>query len=417
MDTGTNPRTDEETLISDLERIKRTGNTVPRMAVVLSMKRTAWFNRRRENFYVVFHAIREMVNRLEGAVYQLANFDIVFVFRVDNPNQFESVVTELDELLRRHSVATGLADDLIEESCTWYNFESQFNDFHDYARAMLEDYKSQQDARNRALARAGNQAPPAFAQNFQAFNAASLTALEDAFAKAELKAVLRNQPVCIALTGNQLRPIFREYFFHVNDVRNLMQPRLNMRGQRGLLQMLFRTFDQRLLRALQEGYLTKAAGNISINLNVETVLSDRFREFDQRIGTFVAKGSIIVELPRQDVFADLEAYHRAVDTLQKSGYRTLLDGLTPDTITFFRRADLRADLIKLVFMKDHADDWKMRGLAAMLAEADINRVIMSRCETPLAFELGQNVGIRMFQGWHVEALVRAQTPPPGAPRP
>lgn len=416
METGANPRTDEETLISDLERIKRTGNTVPRMAVVLSMKRTQWFNRRRENFYVVFHAIREMVNRLEGAVYQLANFDIVFVFRVDNPNQFESVVTELDELLRRHSVATGLPDDQIEESCTWFNFESQFNDFHDYARAVLEDYKSQQDARNRALARAGAQAP-AFAQNFQAFNAASLTLLEDAFSKADIKTLLRNQPVCIALTGNQLRPIFREYFFHVNDVRNLVQPRLNMRGQRGLLQMLFKTFDQRLLRALQEGYLTKAAGNISINLNVETVLSDKFREFDQRIGTFLSKGSIIVELPRQDVFADLEAYHRAVDTLQKAGYRTLIDGLTPDTITFFRRADLRADLIKLVFMKDHADDWKMRGLAAMLAEADINRVIMSRCETPLAFELGQNVGIRMFQGWHVEALVRAQAPPPGAPRP
>lgn len=416
MEASTNPRTDEETLISDLERIKRTGNTVPRMAVVLSMKRTQWFNRRRENFYVVFHAIREMVNRLEGAFYQLANFDIVFVFRVDNPNQFESVVTELDELLRRHSVATGLPDDQIEESCTWFNFESQFNDFHDYARAVLDDYKSQQDARNRALARAGGQTP-LFAQNFQAFNASSLTALEDIFAKTELKTVLRNQPVCIALTGNQLRPIFREYFFHVNDVRNLIQPRLNMRGQRGLLQMLFKTFDQRLLRALQEGYLTKAAGNISINLTVDTVLSDRFREFDQRVGTFLAKGSIIVELPRQDVFADLEAYHRAVDTLQKAGYRTLLDGLTPDTITFFRRADLRADLIKVVFMKDHADDWKMRGLGAMLAEADINRVIMSRCETPLAFELGQNVGIRMFQGWHVEALVRAQAPPPGAPRP
>lgn len=416
MDTGTNPRTDEETLISDLERIKRTGNTVPRMAVVLSMKRTAWFNRRRENFYVVFHAIREMVNRLEGAVYQLANFDIVFIFRVDHPAQFESVVTELDELLRRHSVATGLPDEEIEESCTWYNFETQFNDFHDYARAILEEYKSQQDARNRALARAGAQAPP-FAQNFQAFTAASLALMEEAFAKADIKTLLRNQPVCIALTGNQLRPIFREYYFSVNDVRNLVQPRINMRGQRGLLQMLFRTFDHRLLRALQEGYLTKANGNISINLSVETVLSNKFREFDQRVGTFISKGSIIVELPRQDVFADLEAFHRAVDTLQKAGYRTLLDGLTPDTITFFRRAELRADLIKLVFMKDHADDWRMRGLGAMLAEADINRVIMSRCETPLAFELGQNVGIRMFQGWHVEALVRAQAPPPGTPKP
>jgi hypothetical protein len=52
----------------------------------------------------------------------------------------------------------------------------------------------------------------------------------------------------------------------------------------------------------------------------------------------------------------------------------------------------------------------MKGLAAMLAEADINRIIMGRCETPMAFELGQAVGIRMFQGWHVDALMRAMMP-------
>ncbi|MFM7345709.1 MAG: EAL domain-containing protein [Tagaea sp.] len=416
METGINPRTDEETLLADLDRIRRAGNTAPRMAVVLSMNRTAWFNRRRENFNVVFHAMREMVGRLEGSVYQLANFDIVFVFRVDSPAQFESMVTELDELMRRHSVATGLPDGDIEDSCTWYNFDGQFAEFHEYARTMLEEYKSQQDARTRAVARAGGQTLP-FSQNFQAFTASSLMLIEDAFAKADIKTVLRNQPVCIALSGNQLRPIFREYFFSVGDVRSLVQPRINMRGQRGLLQMLFRTFDHRLLRALQEGYLTKANGNISINLGVETVFSDRFREFDQRIGAFIPKGNIIVELPRQDVFADLDAFLRAIDTLQQAGYRTLLDGLTPDTITFFRRGELRADLIKLAFMKDHAEDWRMHGLGAMLAEADINRVIMTRCETPLALEMGQNAGIRMFQGWHIEALIRAQTPAPGAPPP
>ena len=83
MDT-TPQRTDEETLLSDLDRIKRTGNTVPRMSVVISMQRQAWFNRRRENYYVIFHAIREMVQRAEGTIYSLANFDIVFVFCVDN---------------------------------------------------------------------------------------------------------------------------------------------------------------------------------------------------------------------------------------------------------------------------------------------------------------------------------------------
>jgi len=410
---ATPQRTDEETLLSDLDRIKRTGNTVPRMSVVISMNRQAWFNRRRENFYVIFHAIREMVQRAEGTVYSQASFDIVFVFRVDNPQQFENIVTELDELLRRHSVATGMPDENIEESCTWYSFETQFNDFYDYAKRALEDQKSQTEARLRALqrapgaaAQAGNMGPA-----FQAFTPAILANFEELVAKTDLKSMLRNQPVAIALTANQLRPIFREHHFAVNDLRNMIVPRINMRGQRGLFQILTRTFDARLLRALAEGHLTKAAGNISINLNVDSILSDKFREFDQRIGNFIPKGSIIVEVPRQDVFADFELYNKALDTLQKSGYRTLLDGLTPDTLTFFRRAELRADLVKMFFFRDHAEDWRMKGLAAMLAEADINRIIMGRCETPMAFELGQAVGIRMFQGWHVDALLRAMAPP------
>jgi len=410
---NTPQRTDEEALLSDLDRIKRTGNTVPRMAVVISMRRSAWFNRRRENFNVIFHAIREMVQRAEGTIYSLANFDIVFMFRVDNPQQFESIVTELDELLRRHSVATGMPDENIEESCNWYSFETQFNDFYDYAKASLEEQKTQQEARLRALQRAGGaaaQAGPMFGQAFQPLTPAVLGQIEEAFAKADAKALLKNQPVAIALTASQLRPIFREYHFDVNAVRNLLQPRVNMRGSRGLFQMLTRTFDNRLLRALSEGMLNKAAGNISINLNVDTILSDRFREFDQRIGAFLPKGNIIVEIARYDVFSDFEAYNRAIDTLQKAGYRSLLDGLTPDTLTFFRRAELRADLVKMFFFKDHAEDWRMKGLAAMLAEADINRIIMGRCETPMAFELGQAVGIRMFQGWHVDALMRAMMP-------
>jgi EAL domain-containing protein (putative c-di-GMP-specific phosphodiesterase class I) len=415
MDT-VNQRTDEETLLSDLDRIKRTGNTVPRMSVVISMQRQAWFNRRRENFYVIFHAIREMVQRAEGTVYSQANFDIVFVFRVDNPQQFENIVTELDELLRRHSVATGMPDDNIEEACTWFSFETQFNDFYDYAKRALEDQKSQQEQRLRAAQRAAGAAQQGgMGPSFQAFTPAILNTFDEMIAKTDLKTIVRNQPIAIALTANQLRPIFREYHFSVNDLRNMVVPRVNMRGQRGLFQILARSFDHRMLRALSEGFLTKVAGNISINLNVETILSDRFREFDQRIANFIPKGSIIVEIPRHDVFSDFESYNRAIDTLQKSGYRTLLDGLTPDTLTFFRRVELRADLVKMFFYKDHAEDWRMKGLAAILAEADINRIIMGRCETPMAFELGQAVGIRMFQGWHVDALLRAMTPapPPG----
>ena len=40
-------------------------------------------------------------------------------------------------------------------------------------------------------------------------------------------------------------------------------------------------------------------------------------------------------------------------------------------------------------------------------EADANRVIMARCETEEALKAGLAGGIRLFQGWHIDNMIRA----------
>src|SRR3546814_14706001 len=75
-----------------------------------------------------------------------------------------------------------------------------------------------------------------------------------------------------------------------------------------LFHHLTRTLDTRVFRSLLDGYVSRNSGPFSINLNVSTILSDTFRDFDSRIGNIVKKEQIIIELQRYDVFWDYGEY-------------------------------------------------------------------------------------------------------------
>ena len=193
----------------------------------------------------------------------------------------------------------------------------------------------------------------------------------------------------------------------MNELRQAIAPTVNLRGARSLFHHLTRTLDARVFRALLDGYVSRNSGPFSINLNVSTVLSDVFRDFDSRIGNIVKKEQIIIELQRYDVFWDYGEYLLACEFLHNSGYRILIDGITPDLLQMFGRNELKADFIKLFYFKDRHEDWIDKELAGKIAESDANRIIMARCETEDALKAGMAAGIRLFQGWHIDNMIRA----------
>src|SRR3546814_7094280 len=83
-----------------------------------------------------------------------------------------------------------------------------------------------------------------------------------------------------------------------------------------------------------------------LNINIASVLSPRFLEFDARLDK-TRRNTIVIELQKMDVFADMARYLFAREFLLDRGYRICLDGLTSLSLPFIERQKLGFDLIKL----------------------------------------------------------------------
>jgi len=144
-----------------------------------------------------------------------------------------------------------------------------------------------------------------------------------------------------------------------------------------------------------------------LNLNIATLLSNRFAEFDAAIKPS-SKVSVVIELQIADVFADMAAFLTAKDTVQKLGYRVCLDGVTELSFPQIDRQRLGFDLIKLIWNADNAREISSdtnRKLAEAIRQCGGNRVILSRCDNEEAIEYGHAMGLTLFQGRHLDTMV------------
>lgn len=398
---------DDEKMLTDFDRIVRGKIFGGRICAIMQFVNPKNFERNRESYNIVVHAVRSLMSKYEGSYYTLHDYTIVLFTRLSErffEQSFEKLVIEIDDVLTRNNVAIGLTPEEAENAVRWYRFDTNLDELQDWMDAMSQRFRVYSERRKRLLAKAGSGAG---AGDGVPMTPGALQQIEDILKKADVTTFLRRQPVSVVFANQPPKPIFQEIFVGINELRQAIAPNVNMRGSRVLFQYLTRTLDSRVFRSLLDGYVTRNSGPFSINLNVQTVLSEQFRDFDSRIGNILKKEQVIVELQRWDVFWDYNEYLLACEFLQNSGYRILIDGITPDLLTLFGRKELRADFIKMFYFKDHHDDWLSKDLGQRITDADPNRVIMARCETEDALRAGQAAGIRLFQGWHIDALIKS----------
>jgi len=404
---NTTPASDDEKMFTDFDRIVRGKIFGGRICAIMQFVNPKNFERNRESYNIVVHAIRSLMSKYEGSYYTLHDYSIVLFARLSErffEQSFEKMVLEIDDVLTRNNVAIGLTPEEAENAVRWYRFDHNLDELQEWMDAMAQRFRVFSERRKRLLAKAGTGAG---ATDGVPITPGALQQIEDILKKADVTTFMRRQPISVVFGNQPPKPIFQEIYVGVNELRQAIAPNVNLRGSRALFQYLTRTLDSRVFRSLLDGFVTRNSGPFSINLNVSTVLSDQFRDFDSRIGNIVKKEQIIIELQRWDVFWDYAEYLLACEFLQNNGYRILIDGITPDLLGLFGRKELRADFIKLFYFKDHHDDWVAKDIQQKITDADPNRVIMARCETDEALRAGQQAGIRLFQGWHIDNLIRA----------
>ncbi|MCW8836426.1 MAG: hypothetical protein OQJ99_08685 [Rhodospirillales bacterium] len=393
--SGKPKTTGQEGLLLDyIQRLEQ--HKKGRHAVHIHLSRLKPFNRRDHHIRAATSTFDGMVRSLNGQIFVLDNTDIIVIYKA-------GVQGEVDQAIRKIRFLFGddplLAENMEDEGvrfCTWYKVDTQYEELVRLARTLVDRAKRGPEGAPVATPAAERERP---------LTPKMLGRVEGALARADLDNMLRRQYVC-TLRGNVPEALFSELFISIGDLRETLLPRVNLASSPWLFHHLTETLDKRVLAMLAKTGERTITGEISLNLNVGTLLSPEFLHFDDNVIASM-RGNIIIELQKVDVFADLDAYLFAREFVRERKYRICIDGLTYLTLPFVDRERLGADMIKLVWNPDILDQGRdaIDDFRRMVKAQNGANTVLCRCDNRDAVEFGQSAGIMMYQGRYIEKLI------------
>nr|WP_254869728.1 EAL domain-containing protein [Thalassospira sp. HF15] len=375
-------------------------------AVHIHLSRMKPFHRRDYHIRVATNTFESYVKLYVGRIFVLTNSDLIFVWKDKSIADVEPAVDTLRYLFRDDP----LSQDDSEETgfCTWYNLNTEFQEFLLLCQHLDERAKKLQKSLNMRSAiqreKDNNTLGPITAEN--------LGELEETIHTADLSEHIRQQPVCVFAHGSskELHPVFDEFFVSITDLRNALMPNIDLASNRWLFQHMTETLDKRMLNYLCKRTFKTHASSFSLNLNLGTLTSKDFDKFDETVRRNW-QGNVIIELNQVDLFSNLETYLSIRDDFHERGYRILVDNLTVEALSFVDRKRLKADFIKVAWREEMTDNVirkKYSEMDNLVKNSGRERVILCRCDSPTAIKFGQSLGITLFQGRYIDNMIARQ---------
>lgn len=378
-----------------------------RRAVHVHLSKLRPHNRREQHLRIARNTFENLVRTYEGQIFVLANADLVFICKGATTADIDAAVLKLRYLFSEDPIAQSDDPATGDRFCTWYDLE---RDYDALFAAATEIVAKHERAKTKKSA-IGWKAPEPILTPLEP---EQLGRVVQTLVRADLSNVIRRQPICAVLPGAPPQPVFTELFVSIADLQRIVAPQTQLASSRWLFQYLTETLDKRMLATLPRLEDSSVAARFSINLNVATLLSQEFLNFDATIKS-QARGTLAIELQMIDVFADLGSFIFARDFVRERGYRLCLDGLSHLTAPMIDREKLGFDLIKIIWsseMNDSAASQRLANIKELIGRAGEARVILCRCDSADAIKVGQSLGVTMFQGRQVDALLAAATKKP-----
>lgn len=227
---------------------------------------------------------------------------------------------------------------------------------------------------------------------------------------ADFSSFIRRQAICAVIGKSAPLRVFEEVYVSIPDLREMLLPDIDLVANPWLFLSLSETLDQRVLETINRHDDGSLIGNFSININVSTILSDEFLVFDEGISASM-RPSIILELQLTDIFSDIKSFVLAKTFAQARGYKICIDGISVDKLKYLNRANLNCDLMKIIwhpaFMDVINED---KHFMDYVNKAERAKMILCRIDDPSAIEVGNALGINLYQGRYVQRLLNATAP-------
>lgn len=373
-----------------------------RRAVHIHLSGLRPINRREQHIRAAANPFEGLVKDMFGQLFVLKNSDLFFIYKGETHHHVETAVQKVRYLFSDDPL---LEEDEGRHFATWYEVETQFDEILHRVQELVEveDKPKQPEPRNRMNTRSALKARQ---EKGEPLTPEVLDRVERALDRADLSNLVRRQFICSLNTKMVPEPVFSELFISINDLRETLLPGVNLLANQWLFQHLTETLDQRMLAMLVKTDQITISGDISFNLNVSTMLSRDFLAFDDNL-TASRRGSMIIELQKVDIFADLASYLFAREFVQEKGYRVCLDGMTHETMPMIDRERLGADMVKLVWHSDLVDsgDEMAEQTRTLIHRTGATRVVLCRVDNREAVDFGHAVGVELYQGRFIENLI------------
>lgn len=396
--------TSEETLL--VERLRKVSdNPTGYFAVHLHLSRLRPSNRQPHFLDIAKRSFDALVMSADAALFSLSNCDMVLICRNVPVDDLDVPISKVRGLFREDPV-TAVDESGFEEDrfTTWYDLASKEDraKFVAVANQLLAD----------AVARKKKAAAAASAESAAAkgtpLTPANLADINRKIQAVRIVDLVREQAAVLVRAGGKGQILFRENFVAMAELKERVAPGVNLFASTWLFQFLTETLDKRVLAVVAQRNLAAMRDALSLNLNVGTVLSRDFQSFHQAAGSYATK--IVIEMQVVDIFADMNMFAFARDSLQQRGYRVLVDGLNPLSLQFFDPSNLKADFVKIAWGPEFAGetpDSRVQELREVVAHTGKDGVIISRVDSEHAIKWGLTLGITRFQGRFIDRLVQA----------
>lgn len=361
---------------------------------------------------IAVNLLSDLLSAHQGGVYVCEDKSIILLCKNVTRSKLEKAIFQLRYLFMDDPLAYNANGDENPNFCRTFDLGIEFAELYQLCK---KKYSQSNYGEHKESYAGGQQVAPSpndsqllkEVHGKKSFTPTRLAHVEHDLYKADLSRVFRRQPVCAVNTAMNIRKVFDEYYIHISHLRQMLHSDADFFSNRWLFKYLTLLLDERMLDLLMLTPMRYFDLPLSLNFNIETLLSKRFLEFDSLIKPLI-KVPVVVEIQVGDVFDDIAAFVAARNLLGKMGYKICLDGVTGFSMVQIDREKLGIDLVKLQWNADlevDANKVENRPLKRAIEQCGQGRVILCRCDSNLAVNYGQAMGISLFQGRYLDRML------------
>lgn len=391
--------THEELLLDYVTRLDR--HRTGRLACELHLNLLRPYHQQAHHLRIVRKTLEPLIRKFDAGIYEMGNRNVMVATKGAAIADIDRYVLQIRALFSEDPLFGGRQDGP-DEFCTWYDLDHDYNVLLSRVRLLTEARKTAPEV------------PPAAAQatldrdggSGAAIRPTHLEQIESAIEHADLANILRRQDVCAIVPGMPPEAMFHELYFSMFYLAQTLMPGHNVTSDDFLFRHLTRVLDRRMLALMTQRESFQMLKTAALNLNVRTVLSAEFMEFD-RATNIKDRGSLAIELPALDVMNDPGEYLFARDFLKERGYKIVLDGVKHLNLPLIDRDWLGFDFVKVTWTPSLYDDAAgQRGdaLKDAIGRVGRERVVLCRVDSEDGLKAGEALGITLYQGRLIDAL-------------